>query len=81
MGDVHNFTNFMAAVIDKATFQNIKSYIDLPQVPVKLLFLWEAVAMTAWVTSVSCHRRDYQPQVQTDGGRDFRARPYHLCIR
>jgi 1-pyrroline-5-carboxylate dehydrogenase len=28
MGDVRNFTNFMAAVIDKAAFQNIKSYID-----------------------------------------------------
>lgn len=28
MGDVRDFTNFMAAVIDKSAFQNIKSYID-----------------------------------------------------
>ena len=40
-------------VIDKAAFQNIKSYIDFAASSVKLLFLWEAVAMTAWVTSLS----------------------------
>jgi 1-pyrroline-5-carboxylate dehydrogenase len=28
MGDVEDFTNFMAAVIDKAAFNSIKSYID-----------------------------------------------------
>lgn len=28
MGDVTDFTNFMGAVIDKASFDNIKSYID-----------------------------------------------------
>ena len=28
MGDVQDFTNFMAAVIDGAAFQNIKSYIE-----------------------------------------------------
>ena len=28
MGDVEDFSNFMSAVIDKAAFTSIKSYID-----------------------------------------------------
>ena len=31
MGDVNDFTNFMGAVIDKASFTNIKGYIDYAQ--------------------------------------------------
>ncbi len=31
MGDVEDFTNFMGAVIDKAAFNSIKSYIDFAQ--------------------------------------------------
>ena len=28
MGDVEDFNNFMAAVIDRSSFENIKSYVD-----------------------------------------------------
>lgn len=81
MGDVQDFTNFVNAVIDEASFDNIMSYIDYAkQSPdAEIVFGGNGDKSVGYFVEPTVIRTT-DPDVQEHGGGDLRSGYHDLCV-